>query len=82
MWQAIVCPLGHTFDMVVHNPSMLKIPARLLAPNQVKPISGANLGHREDKKLCPPCHFGLGNDSAGLSPGADTSKLSNAIHNS
>ena len=41
--------LGHALDMVGHDPSMLKIPARLHAPNQVNPTVGANLGHFEDE---------------------------------
>jgi hypothetical protein len=44
-------PLGDAFDMVGHDPSMLKISARLHALNQVDPTTGADLGHLENKNF-------------------------------
>ena len=38
-------PLGNTFDMVGHDPSMLKILAGLQTPNQVDPTTKADLGN-------------------------------------
>jgi hypothetical protein len=43
--------LGHTFDMVGHDPSMLEIPAKLHASNQVNPTPRANLRHLKTKTL-------------------------------
>ena len=36
-------PFGDVFDMLGHDPSMLEIPTKLHAPNQVNPTTGANL---------------------------------------
>jgi hypothetical protein len=44
-------PLGDVFDMVGHDPSMLKIPARLHALNRVDPTIRADLRHLENKIL-------------------------------
>jgi hypothetical protein len=44
-------PLGNKFDNVGHDPSMLKISARLHALNQVDPTTRADLGHLENKTL-------------------------------
>jgi hypothetical protein len=41
-------PLGHSLDMVRHDPNMLEIPTRLHAPNQINPTIGANLERFED----------------------------------
>ena len=45
------CPLGDTFDMVGHDPSMLKISARLHALNQIDPTTRADLRHLESEKF-------------------------------
>jgi hypothetical protein len=44
-------PPGHAFDMVGHDPSMLKIPARLHALNQADPTTRADLRHLKNKKI-------------------------------
>ena len=44
-------PLGDAFDMVEHNPSVLEIPARLHAFNQVDPTTRADLRHFENENL-------------------------------
>jgi hypothetical protein len=44
---------GYALDMVRHDPSMLKIPAKLHAPNQINPTTRANLRHLEDKDFVP-----------------------------
>ena len=68
--------------MVGHDPSVLKIPARLHALNQVDPTTRADLRHFENKNfvfivtLCwelIPLDIGLG---------VDTFKFGDAIHNS
>jgi hypothetical protein len=44
-------PLGDAFDMVGHDPSMLKIPATLHALNQVDTTTGADLRHLENENF-------------------------------
>jgi hypothetical protein len=44
-------PLGDAFDMVGYDPSMLKIPARLHALNQVDPTTKADLKRFENKNF-------------------------------
>jgi hypothetical protein len=44
-------PLGDVFDIVGHDPSMLEIPARLHALNQVDPTTRADLRHLENKNF-------------------------------
>jgi hypothetical protein len=44
-------PLGDAFDMVGHDPSMLKIPVRLHAPNQIDPTTRVDLRYFENKNF-------------------------------
>ena len=75
-------PLGHVLDMVGHDPNMLEIHAKLHAPNQVNPTTAANLGHLDDEDFL--CLVTLAQELIllDLGLGADTYKLSDAIHNS
>ena len=75
-------PLGDAFDMVRHDPSMLEIPARLHALNQVDPTTRANLIHIENKNFVRLVTLAWKLILLDIAPGADTSKLGNAIHNS
>ena len=75
-------PLGDTFDMVGHDPSMLKIPAGLHTPNQVVPTTKADLGHLENKNFVRIVTLVWELIPLDIGPGDDTSKLGDAIHNS
>ena len=75
-------PLGDAFDMVRHDPSMLEIPARLHAPNQINPTTGANLEHLEDENFVHLVTLAWELIPLDIGPGANTSKLGDAIHNS
>ena len=75
-------PLGHTFDMVRHDPSVLEIPAGLHTPNQVDPTTRADLGHLENKNFVRVVTLAWELIPLDVSPIADTSKLGDAIHNS
>ena len=75
-------PLGDAFDMVGHDPSMLEIPARLHALNQVDPTTRADLGHLENKNFVRLVTLAWELIPLDIGPGADTSKLGDAIHNS
>jgi hypothetical protein len=44
-------PLGHTFDMIGHDPNMLEILVRLHVLNQDDPTTRANLKHLEIRKF-------------------------------
>ena len=75
-------PLGDTLDMVGHDPSMHEIHAMLHAPNQVDPTARADLGHLEDEDFVRIVTLAREVIPLNIGPGADTSKLSDAIHNS
>ena len=75
-------PLGHALDMVGHDPSMLEILTRLHAPNQVNPTAGANLGHLEDEDFVRLVTLAREFIPLDIGLDVDTSKLSDAIHNS
>jgi hypothetical protein len=75
-------PLGDSFDMVGHDPSMLEITARLHAFNQVDPTTRANLGHYENKNFVRIVTLAWELIPLDIGPNADTSKFGDAIHNS
>jgi hypothetical protein len=75
-------PLCDAFDMVGHDPSMLKITARLHAFNQVDPTTRANLGHFENKYFVRIVTLAWELIPLDIGPIADTSKFGDAIHNS
>jgi hypothetical protein len=75
-------PLGDTFDMVRHDPSMLEITVRLHAFNQVDPTIRADLGHLENKNFVRIVALAWELIPLDIGPGVDTSKFGNAIHNS
>ena len=75
-------PLGDTFDMVGHDPSMLEIPAGLHTLNQVDPTTRADLGHLENKNFVRVVTLAWELIPLDVGPVADTSKLGDAIHNS
>jgi hypothetical protein len=74
-------PIGDAFDMVGHDPSMLKIPARLHALNQVDTITRADLRHLHNENFVGFVTLAWDLIPLDIGPGADTSKLGNAIHN-
>jgi hypothetical protein len=73
--------LGDAFDMVGHDPSMLEIPARLHALNQVNPTIRADLKHLENENLVHLVTMAWELIPLDKSPGADNSELGDAIHN-
>jgi hypothetical protein len=73
-------PLGDAFDMVGHDPSMLKIPTRLHALNQVDSTMRAGLIHLHNKKIVRLVTLAQELIPLDIGPCADTSKLGNAIH--
>ena len=74
-------PLGDGFDMVGHDPSVLEIPARLHAFNQVDPTSRADLGHFENENLVIIVTLAWELITMDIGLGADTLKFGDAIHN-
>lgn len=74
--------LGYVLDMVEHDLSTLKILARMYVLNQVNLIAEANLGHLEDQDFVHLVTLAWEVIPLDIMPGADTSKLSDAIHNS
>jgi hypothetical protein len=75
-------PLGDSFDMVGHDPSMLEITARLHALNQVDPTTRADLRHFENKNFVRIVTLAWELIPLDIGPTADTSKFGDAIHNS
>ena len=74
-------PLGDAFDMVGHDPSMLEIPTKLHSLNQVDPTTRADRGHLENENLVGLVTLARELITLDIGPGADTSKLGDAIHN-
>jgi hypothetical protein len=68
--------------MVGHDPSMLKIPARLHAPNQVAPTIKPTSDILKTKNFVRLFTLARELIPLDIGPSADTSKLGNAIHNS
>jgi hypothetical protein len=75
-------PLGDSFDMVRHDPSILEITARLHALNQVDPTTGPDLRHFENKNFVRIVTLARELIPLDIGPNADTSKFGDAIHNS
>ena len=75
-------PFGDTFNMVGHDPSMLGIPSGLHMPNQVDPITRADLGYLENKNFVHLITLARTLISLDIGPSADTFKLGDAIYNS
>lgn len=75
-------PPDNAFDMVGHDPNMLKIPAMLHARNQVHPNIWADLQHFVNKNFVPLVTLAWKLISLDISLGVETSKFGNAIQNS
>jgi len=73
-------PLGDTFDVVGHHPSILKIPSGLHAANKVDATPRANFRHFEDEDLVFFVTLSWKLVTLNICPGADSSKLGNSIH--
>jgi hypothetical protein len=75
-------PLGDAFEMVGHDPSMLEISAKLHVFNQVDPTTMVVLKHLENKNFVCIVTLAWELILLDIGPGANTSNLGDAIHNS
>lgn len=74
-------PFGHALYMIRHDPNILEIPAWVHEPNQINPTIGAYLKYLEEKDFLCLVTLAQKLIALDLGPSANTSKLSDAIHN-